>query len=148
MIDRCYWPVFMIVLLVPALCHGQVEIFSDGFEWGSICGWSNNWFTDFDEDGFGDVFSAPVGVNCPAPEDLAPNALDCDDLDPLINPLAPDVCDGIDNDCDGTSADGFDDPSNGATCDGPDTDLCLEGTYACSGGALWCSDATSDTLDI
>jgi len=146
--DRCYWPVFLIILLVPTLCHGQVEIFSDGFEWGSICAWNNNWYVDLDGDGFGDMFSAPVGVTCPALGDVAPNALDCDDDDPTIHPLAFDVCDGIDNDCDLSSADGFDDPSNGAECDGPDTDLCLEGTYACSGGALACSDSTSDDFDI
>ena len=33
--------------------------------------------------------------------DNYPSYLDCNDLDPLINPEAPDILDGIDNNCDG-----------------------------------------------
>ncbi len=33
--------------------------------------------------------------------DGVPDALDCDRLDPTINPDAVEVCDGVDNDCDG-----------------------------------------------
>jgi len=59
-----------------------------------------------------------------------------------------DLCDGTNEDCDDASADGSEDPQNGVACDGADSDLCPEGNYSCSGGALVCSDATGDDLDI
>ncbi len=59
-----------------------------------------------------------------------------------------DVCDGADNDCDASSADGSEDPALGDACDGPDSDLCQEGIYdACSGGALSCTDSSSDSIE-
>src|SRR6185295_10207694 len=33
--------------------------------------------------------------------------MDCDDAEPTTNPTAPEVCDGIDNDCDGTADNGL-----------------------------------------
>ncbi|MBN2137254.1 MAG: putative metal-binding motif-containing protein, partial [Sedimentisphaerales bacterium] len=59
-----------------------------------------------------------------------------------------DLCDGMDNDCDPASPDGSEDPLTGEPCDGPDSDLCMEGTQQCTGGALICSDNTSSTLDV
>ncbi|MEC8423104.1 MAG: putative metal-binding motif-containing protein, partial [Myxococcota bacterium] len=47
--------------------------------------------TDVDGDGYGDA--AYAATTCTA---------DCDDIDPLVNPAASEVCDGVDNDCDGT----------------------------------------------
>ena len=61
---------------------------------------------------------------------------------------APDLCNGVDDDCNPATADGADDPGVGAMCDGPDADLCNEGTRSCVGGALVCSDATGDTADL
>ena len=58
------------------------------------------------------------------------------------------VCDGIDNDCNPATADGSQDPQLGTPCDGPDTDLCKEGTYSCSAGALTCSDNTGGNPEI
>jgi Putative metal-binding motif len=60
------------------------------------------------------------------------------------SPEGPDVCDGVDNDCDPTSADGSEDPLNGVACDGTDSDLCLDGNYFCSSGSLICDDTVSD----
>lgn len=58
------------------------------------------------------------------------------------------ICDGIDNDCDLSTADGDQDPMQGFVCDGPDTDLCNEGFLFCDGGSLVCSDQSSDELDL
>ncbi len=59
-----------------------------------------------------------------------------------------DVCNGVDDDCDASSADGSEDPLAGTSCDGPDSDLCLEGVRACTAGTLVCSDTTASTLDV
>jgi hypothetical protein len=55
------------------------------------------------------------------------------------------MCNGVDDDCNGITDDG--NPGGGAACDGADTDLCIEGTRVCSGGALLCNDATSSTSE-
>ncbi len=55
-------------------------------------------YGDGDGDGFGDV-DAPVEA-CAAGPGLAEVGGDCDDVDPAINPAAPELCDGLDNDCD------------------------------------------------
>lgn len=55
------------------------------------------------------------------------------------------VCNGGDDDCDGTPDDGF---MLGVTCDGPDTDQCPEGQVVCDGGGgTTCSDATGNNLE-
>ncbi|SDX37212.1 Putative metal-binding motif-containing protein [Myxococcus xanthus] len=61
-------------------------------------------YADADSDGEGEKDSAPVGELCPdapMPSMMADNTRDCDDADPGTNTLATEVCDGLDNDCDG-----------------------------------------------
>jgi len=54
------------------------------------------------------------------------------------------TCNGIDDNCNGVVDDGAD----GGACDGMDTDLCLEGTNRCVGGALMCDDTTGNNVEI
>ena len=58
------------------------------------------WYLDQDSDGFGQIE-------------------DCNDNDPSINPAAEELCDGIDNNCDGQTDGGYDydDDGMGAVCD-------------------------------
>ncbi len=55
---------------------------------------------DFDGDSFGDAGAVADNV-CETPDGFVEDNLDCDDSDPAIHPLAEEVCDDVDNNCDG-----------------------------------------------
>ena len=57
------------------------------------------WYRDADNDGFGDPND--VVQSCWYQWGRVKNDEDCDDNDGSVNPNATEVCDGIDNDCDG-----------------------------------------------
>jgi hypothetical protein len=69
-------------------------------------------YVDLDEDGFGttavEVCPSELGAN-----DAAVDG-DCDDAAAAINPTATEVCDGIDNNCDGQKDEGCADAGGGA----------------------------------
>jgi hypothetical protein len=54
------------------------------------------------DDGDGDGYGDPGDPSCPAGADP-----DCDDGDPSVHPGAAEICDGRDQDCDGTADEGF-----------------------------------------
>ncbi|MBK6832053.1 MAG: putative metal-binding motif-containing protein [Flavobacteriales bacterium] len=55
-------------------------------------------YADTDGDGFGDPNNPS---SCNDPTSTTDNT-DCDDADPTVYPTAPEICDGLDNDCNGT----------------------------------------------
>ncbi|HKU44926.1 MAG TPA: MopE-related protein [Polyangiales bacterium] len=56
---------------------------------------------------------------------------------------ALELCDGLDNDCDGTTTDdGVDEPTRGQAC-GTDTGACVAGTIQCVGGSMVCAGSTA-----
>ena len=57
------------------------------------------------------------------------------------------VCDGIDNNCNGTIDDAPTDPTIGQSCDGADADACREGQIVCQAGALVCNDSTGNNAE-
>jgi len=57
------------------------------------------WYSDLDVDGFGD--QAQTIDSCGDLTNASPVAGDCDDQDWTINPDANEICDDIDNNCDG-----------------------------------------------
>ncbi len=64
-------------------------------------GVSRTFYADVDGDGFGAAgSSAMMTTGCAPPVGFAANRLDCDDTIAARNPAAPEVCDGLDNDCD------------------------------------------------
>ena len=71
-------------------CDGDID--EDGL---------TRFYPDADNDGYGEAGS--VGEeDCGIEPNRATNDEDCDDTDSLVNPLADEVCDGMDNDCDGS----------------------------------------------
>ena len=64
----------------------------------------NTYYADNDGDGYGDA-STP-NISCDLPLGYVDNSEDCDDDNPNIHPGSDEVCDNIDNDCNGTIDDG------------------------------------------
>jgi hypothetical protein len=58
------------------------------------------WYADGDDDLFGD--NDTTAISCVAPAGYVADNSDCDDLNGLINPIADEVCDSIDNNCNGS----------------------------------------------
>jgi len=59
------------------------------------------WYADADSDAYGNAALSQSA--CTQPTGYVSNDDDCDDLSASINPAASEVCDGLDNDCDGSS---------------------------------------------
>jgi len=60
---------------------------------------ATGWYADADLDGYGDA--ATVTTTCAQPSGTVSDGTDCDDTDPAVNPGATEVCDELDDDCDG-----------------------------------------------
>ncbi len=75
-------------------CDGDTD---EGFDVGTV------WYADTDGDGFGDPENSVE--SCAPPDGYLADDTDCDDGDPAINPDADELCDGVDNDCDGATDD-------------------------------------------
>lgn len=58
------------------------------------------WYLDEDGDGYGSTV-APTLSDCEAPSGYTARDGDCEDTLPAIHPGADEICDGLDNDCDG-----------------------------------------------
>jgi len=145
------WKTTLIVVSIVAvagLSPAQDSIFTDDFEWGSICAWSNLWYADSDGDDWGATGTTGIPVSCPPPGGYAPNQGDCDDISPMINPGEDELCDLIDNDCDPTTGAGIDEPWFGELCDGLDSDLCNEGVFECINAMQVCTDESDDNIEI
>lgn len=77
------------------------------------------WYADTDGDGFGDA--AVAAIACQEPSGHVTDDTDCDDTSSTVNPGETEVCNGVDDDCEGTS-------------DGPDA----------QDAATWYRDADGD----
>ena len=62
---------------------------------------AETWYNDNDGDGFGDLASSLI--DCEQPIGYVLDATDCNDNDILISPDSVEICDGTDNNCDGST---------------------------------------------
>ena len=96
----------------PEICDGLDNDCNGNIDDNAIDG--TIYYYDFDEDGYGnpgafEILCAPP-VNPPAAMVL--DGTDCDDFNFSVNPGTPEICDGADNNCDGTIDEGCDDQDN------------------------------------
>ncbi|NIR42196.1 MAG: hypothetical protein GWN79_04490, partial [Actinobacteria bacterium] len=64
-----------------------------------------DWYADFDNDDYGT--GGVVLTQCAEPANAADNADDCNDEDPDIRPMATELCDDVDQDCDSNVDEGL-----------------------------------------
>ncbi len=109
---------------------------------------ASTWYADTDGDGYGDPGSAVVA--CTQPTGYVADASDCDDSTSAANPGETEICDGIDNDCDGTAdeADAADATTWYADTDGDGYGRSSLWTTACTQPSGYvASDADCDDTD-
>ncbi|WP_242206559.1 MopE-related protein [Aestuariivivens insulae] len=90
-------------------CDGLVDDDDNG-----ITG-QNTYYRDNDSDSFGDANNAVQA--CSQPTGYVSNDTDCNDMEPNSFPGATEICDGMDNDCDGEVDEGFTDSDNDGVAD-------------------------------
>ncbi len=110
-----------------------------------------SWYEDGDGDGVGD---GPATMACIGPSGSVDTTGDCDDDDPAIVPGADEVCDSIDNDCDGL-VDDADTVDEGTVwyedLDGDGVGGTTQDTSTCNGGpglSLFSSDCDDTDPDV
>ncbi|MCB9794292.1 MAG: putative metal-binding motif-containing protein [Alphaproteobacteria bacterium] len=84
------------------VCDGQdndCDGLSDDADSSVDASTATSWYADADGDGYGDAASATV--SCEAPSGAVADDTDCDDADSAVNPGETEVCNDLDDDCDG-----------------------------------------------
>ncbi|MCB9738071.1 MAG: hypothetical protein H6747_02310 [Deltaproteobacteria bacterium] len=123
------------------VCGNTVdENCSGGYNDVGAVGCTNFW-PDADGDNYGKDGSAPQCLCIKTAAYSAPQFGDCDDSNELINKGATELCDGVDNNCDGVTDEGCDDDKDGYC----DSNLITIGSPAsCPKGGGDCDDAAKE----
>ena len=99
------------------------------------------YYLDADGDGFGGSTTTTACTSTP-PSGYVATSTDCNDSSASVFPGATELCDGIDQDCDGTADEGFTDTDGDGVADCVDTAV----SYTMSGGSI--PDATNATPPV
>ena len=81
------------------VCYNGIDDNCNGVEDEEEATSGRVWYADLDGDGFGD--NGITIEACEQPDGYAENKWDCNESDAAINPAADEICDYVDNDCDG-----------------------------------------------
>jgi len=107
-------------------------------------GLKNTYYEDNDKDGYGDPTS--LTERCDITDKYVNNSLDCNDNNKDINPDANEICDGIDNDCDG-KIDIEDDSLEVAPLNTNQIGICEKSKQICTGEKGWNDPVLVDLPD-
>lgn len=98
-----YWDGNAWVSIAPPDTDGYVLKFVSSTPiWSPI---GETYYLDADDDGYGTSNTSVVALS--APIGYVSNTMDCNDTNSSINHFAPEVCDGVDNNCNGLIDEGF-----------------------------------------
>ncbi len=157
--------------IAPEICDGLDNNCNNEIDEGIS---ENTFYADADGDGYGDP---DVSVEaCIAPEGYVGDNTDCDDDNATVNPEAPEICDGLDNNCNGdidegvssttyyadVDGDGYGDPmdsvegctvpdgyvANDMDCDDTNEEINPEATETCDGIDNNCDGFIDEGLDV
>ncbi len=107
----------------------------------------STWYYDDDGDGYGD--DSITSEACSVVRDHVSTGGDCDDTDSGVNPGAAELCDLVDQDCDGAVDDGAlgtaeDCPAEDCTAVLADNAGAADGSYYMSDGYWWTCEMSTD----
>ncbi|NNK86894.1 MAG: hypothetical protein HKO90_01300, partial [Flavobacteriaceae bacterium] len=166
--DRVY--IDQVIITGTPTCLPSTEI-CDGID--NDCdgfideGVTNTYYADTDSDTFGDPGNTIQA--CSAPAGYVSDNTDCDDTNGTVYPGSPEICDGLDNDCNtliddtlkfvtyyaDNDSDGYGDAGDSlSTCDGApagyvsDNTDCDDTNAAINPDTVWYLDADSDNYAV
>lgn len=125
----------------PEVCDGLDNDCDGDIDESPVDGTS--YWPDLDGDNFGDSSAEPV-ISCTAPNGYVSNGFDCNDESSAINPNANEICDGVDNDCNGEIDECF---AGGTCCSGVCVDTQTD-VNNCGDCGTACDDSNPCTQDI